>query len=367
MGLEEADESNPESLETPTRVAVLGYHDFSETETETAMRINTTKFRKQMELIKTLEIPVISLQDFIDWKKGEKTIPAESILITIDDGWKSVYTDAFPILKEMGYPFAIYLYKNYLNGGSKALTTEMVKEMMLHGASVGSHSTSHPYPKAVKESQKAGSDEYEAFLDLEMGESKRFLEKTFGITISTYVYPGGFYTEEMFTKADELGYSHLFTVLPGKVTQESNDQTLPRYVILGDYDRIFDFALDFGTKRKTTDIPAISKLMDKTPLPVSPEPGSIINSRLPKISVDLSTLENIDTNSLTMHVSGYGQVPAVYDAVAKTFSWQVSRRLRDTLCSVEVSWNDLNQSDVSLSPIQWSFQVDLEASYQPKD
>ncbi len=94
------------------RVAVLGYHDLSENESETAMRMHTSKFRKQMAALRQLGITVISLEDFLAWKRGAKAIPEKSILLTFDDGWKSVYTDALPILKEFGYPFTLYLYKN---------------------------------------------------------------------------------------------------------------------------------------------------------------------------------------------------------------------------------------------------------------
>ena len=138
------------------RVAVLGYHDFSETERETAMRIRTSKFRKQMEAIRQLGLPVIPMADFIAWKEGTKEIPAKAVVITIDDGWISTYTQAYPILKEFGYPFTIYLYKNYVDGGGKALTTAMIKEMMKHGATIGSHSVTHPFPQAVKASRKRG-------------------------------------------------------------------------------------------------------------------------------------------------------------------------------------------------------------------
>ena len=139
------------------RVSVLGYHDFSETEPETAMRIHTTKFRKQMETIRQLGITVISLEEFAAWKSGGKDIPEKSILLTFDDGWKSVYTDAFPILKEFGYPYTLYLYKNYVDGGGKALTTPMIREMIEAGATIGSHSVSHPYPVAFKSCRKKGA------------------------------------------------------------------------------------------------------------------------------------------------------------------------------------------------------------------
>ena len=116
------------------RVSILGYHDLAENLPETAMRIHTSKFRKQMEAIRQMGIKVITLEEFTAWKKGEGKLPENSILITFDDGWKSVYTDAFPILKEFGFPFTIFLYKNYVDGGGKALTLPMIQEMVKNGA-----------------------------------------------------------------------------------------------------------------------------------------------------------------------------------------------------------------------------------------
>lgn len=139
------------------RVSVLGYHDFAENKPATQMRIQPSKFRKQMETIRQLGIKVISMEDFSAWKKTGKEIPKKSIVLTFDDGWKPVYTDIFPILKEFGYPFTIYLYKEYVDGGGRALTTPMIQEMMPKGATIGSHSVSHPYPVVVKNFRKKGA------------------------------------------------------------------------------------------------------------------------------------------------------------------------------------------------------------------
>jgi peptidoglycan/xylan/chitin deacetylase (PgdA/CDA1 family) len=349
------------------RVSVLGYHDFSETQPETAMRIRTSKFRKQMETIRQLGITVISLEDFSAWKRGEREVPEKSILLTFDDGWKSVYTDAFPILKEFGYPYTLFLYKNYVDGGGKALTTPMIEELIKGGATIGSHSVSHPYPVTIKSFRKKGADAYDAFLRKEMGESKRFLESKFAIKSDTFSYPGGFFTEEMIPLGKEFGYSYLFTVLPGKVKRSNPDETLPRYMILGNYDKIFELATTF---REAQGAPgsapegAIAGMIQTTPYPVIPEPGAIINSRLPEISADLSKLENYDPASLVMKVSGFGEVPANLAAETKKFSWQVNRRLRQPTCQVSVSWKDAAGKPTE-TPLRWSFQLDREAAYLP--
>lgn len=349
------------------RVAVLGYHDFSETEAESEMRIRTSKFRTQMESIRDLGLPVISMDDFQAWKRGEKSIADKSIVITIDDGWKSVYTDAFPILKEFGYPFTLFLYKKYIDGGGRALTTEMIEEMTKHGATIGSHSVSHSYPATIKKIRKQGPDAFDKYLRVEMGESKRFLESKFGSRVSTFAYPGGFQTQEMFPLAEEFGYQQLFTVLPGKVRRGSVDHSLPRYVILGTHDSIFHLATSFAEPTGPAAAAASpSPIVQTTPFPVEPRPGSIIESRLPLITADLATAGDIDPATLVMKVAGFGTVPAVFDPELKALSWQTNRRLRGASCQVQVSWKDRSGKPPEV-PLRWSFQIDKEAAYVPQD
>ena len=358
-----------QNLEIPDdgiRVSVLGYHDFSETERETAMRIRTSKFRKQMEVIRKMEIPVIPMSDFIAWKNEGKTIPSKAIVITLDDGWKSVYTEAFPVLKEFGFPFTLYLYKDYVDGGGKALTTAMIKEMMANGATIGSHSSTHPFPQTVKRYRKMGGENYNTFLDKEMAESRRFLEEKFKTVASTYAYPGGYFTEEMLTKADEVGYTHLFTVLPGKVKRSLPNNILPRYIVLGDHDRSFEFALSFRDSGSSLPPGTVAGLMKELAHPVLPQPGAIINTRLPKISVDLSAVEDIDPTTLKMSIAGFGEVPANYASEQKSFVWRVNRRLRQPVCQVQVTWKDMAGNETE-TPLKWSFQIDREAAYLPDE
>jgi len=76
-------------------VAVLGYHDFRE-RGGTPMIIAGSKFRQQMQAIKDAKLPVIPMSDLLAWKRGEKNIPEEAVVITMDDGWEGVYEDCLP-------------------------------------------------------------------------------------------------------------------------------------------------------------------------------------------------------------------------------------------------------------------------------
>jgi peptidoglycan/xylan/chitin deacetylase (PgdA/CDA1 family) len=346
-----------------SRVSVLGYHDFSPTLPETEMRISTAKFRWQMQALRDRGITVISLADFIAWKKndGSITLPEKCALITIDDGWLSVYTDAFPILREFNYPFTMYLYKNYVDRGGKSLSIAMIREMLNAGATIGSHSVSHPYPKEVKRNQRQGPEVYRAFLQKELGASKQFLESKFSQAIATYVYPGGFFTPEMFPIAREIGYTHMFTVLPGKVNHGTPDETLPRYIILGTHDHIFEMATDFGSAPATPEAYAETAVTPTTQ-PVKPEPGASVTERMPVISADLSKVADLDPSTLVMHIAGFGQVPASFDASSGVFSWKVNRPLRQAVCPVTVTWK--NRSGKIAEPaLEWWFRIDHAASY----
>ena len=97
---------------------------------------------------------------------------------------------------------------------------------------------------------------------------------------------------------------------------------------------------------------------------MKPEPGSVVNTRLPTISADLTTVTDMKPETLVMRVAGFGDVPAVFDPTTKLLSWKVNRRLRTDVCQVSVSWKTMDNKVVA-TPLLWNFIIDKEAAYQP--
>jgi hypothetical protein len=239
----------------------------------------------------------------------------------------------------------------------------MIEEMKQHGCSIGSHSISHPYPIKIKAEKKKGKENFTRYLRQEMGQSKKILETKFRNKVTTYAYPGGYVTPEMLPMATECGYQFLFTVLPGKVVRASDNMTLPRYVILGTHDYIFRNATSF--KATATSGASQGAIIQTTPYPVIPKPGSLISNRLPKISADLHAVENIDPETIVMRVAGFGKVPSTFDPATQTVSWKINRPLRSQTCKVSVRWKILGEKKYQ-KPMTWTFRIDREAAYQPK-
>lgn len=226
-----------------TQVAVLGYHDFSNTKTTTEMRMKTAEFCRQMQFLRDSDICVISMQDFLEWRFGTRCLPARCVLITIDDGWKSVYTDAYPVLKAYGYPFTLYVYVRYVGVKGSSMTQEQIKEMMQHGATIGSHSWNHLYPSKWKRYSQT-SVQYANQLQKEFVESRAKLQEWFG-NCSTYCYPGGYHTAPMRATLKLASYQAAFTVIEKKVKCDVLPYQVNRYMVFGVDTSIFRRAVNF--------------------------------------------------------------------------------------------------------------------------
>lgn len=226
-----------------TRVAVLGYHNFSNTKPITEMRMRTSDFCQQMQYIKDAGLSVITMQDFLEWLNGSRCLPERCVLITIDDGWKSVYTDAFPVLRAYGYPFTMFLYTTYIDVQGDSMTRQQLLAMMRCGATIGSHSVNHLYPKKWKR-YAMESEPYKHQLQVELLDSRTTLLNLFG-NCSTYCYPGGYNTPPMLDTLSGSEYQAAFTVEEAKVQCGENPLLVHRYMVFGNDHNIFRRAVNF--------------------------------------------------------------------------------------------------------------------------
>ena len=354
------------------RVSVLGYHDFTEGESNNDMILNIEDFRNQMQSIQDSKIPVISMRQFLDWKQGKADIPAEAIMITIDDGWRATHTLAMKVLKDFNYPYTIFLYKNYIGVGGRSLTHDEVRELAANGATISSHSVSHQ-----NMSNRGGrSDEaYQAWLKEEIEESYHFLEQNFGDTgavVKTFAFPYGIYSDRALELARGFGYEACFTVNGKKTTWETEDLEIGRYVVHGTTLANFDPALDFGggnvtaTGRKLlADAKAPEGEAAEPLVTVKPTPNSTIGNRLPLIEVDLSKLNGVAPDSILLRVAGFGRVPHTYNPANGLVTYQIPQRLRLDSCGVQLTFRHAGSKENEV--IGWTFQINKLADYLSSD
>ncbi len=365
MAEPEAPKAPPFELNKSSMVSILLYHDFVERIPKTEMMVSVPTFRAQMQALKDANITVIPMSDLLAWKRGEKNIPDESAVITLDDGWVGEHQFAYPIMKEFGYPFTLYLYKKYVAVGGRSMTVEQIKEMLKHGAELGSHTISHQ----PLTSKKGKTDEqYKEWLREEIADSKKWLEQTFGVPCQTLAYPYGNKNEEIVQFALDSGYEAATTVNPQKVTWDTPNGKLGRFTQQWDKDTNFKLASNFHgrndmTSSKFVKTDAVDESGHKL-IELSPAPNATITERRPVIEANLSHLGGIIPDSVMLRVSGFGAVPVEFNTATQIVRYQIPQRIRLDDCSATLGFRRTNADKDEV--ISWKFKINQKASYLPQ-
>ena len=352
-------------LNKSANVAILGYHDVRD-RGGSPMLIAGSKFRQQMQVIKDSQIPVVPLADVMAWKRGEKNIPQEAIVITFDDGWEGVHRYAYPVLKEFGFPFTVYLYKKYVNIGGRSMNWDQIKEMMQHGCEIGSHSVSHESLKK-KPKAKMTDAEHQNWILTELKDSRDFLEQNLKVKIRSFAYPYGVFDDAITETGLQIGYESLVTVNGQKVGWEAPNGKLGRYIIHGDSDTNFKLATSFrGRGDVGSDKFVLADAKDESGrliVELNPKPDATITERRPIIEANLSNAGAVLPESVKLRIGGLGTVPVAYDEASKTVSYQFPYRIRREEVVASLTYQRQNETQAEV--INWRFKVDLAACYMP--
>jgi peptidoglycan/xylan/chitin deacetylase (PgdA/CDA1 family) len=323
------------------QVIIYGYHRFVNKVRHPDTEIMPQDFEKQMQMLKDRGITVIGMQDLLAWRRGEKSIPPRAAVISFDDGWKSQYDVAWPIMKKFGYTFTMFIYTEGVRGGhfsgGESATWEMLAEMRDAGIDIEAHSATHqdlrkPYDKVAK--KRLSPPEYEEWLQNEVVGCKQLLEQRLGIKVNCFAVPYGFYNQHVKDIARNAGYEAMFTVYGQPITYRAQMDSLGRYVIEANKPKVFVDAISSIAASSSGGAPIAE--VGAASLQAQPADGETARTALPLVKANLSAFGQIDPGSVKMRVSGLGIVTASFDAKTQVVSYQVTQKLRDKTCSVIV-------------------------------
>jgi peptidoglycan/xylan/chitin deacetylase (PgdA/CDA1 family) len=325
---------------TKANAIVLCYHRFEDRPRD-ALAIKPSEFEEQMHALKDNGFTVIRMQDFLAWRRGEKEIPEKSCVISIDDGYRSGYEVAWPILKKLGYPFTMFIYTNYVKGqpnaGGQSLAWEELAEMRDAGVDIQSHTVTHTNLRQKKGKYQQPFASYEDWLRHELVDSKKMLEQQLGISVSCLAYPYGIHSDEIRKIVSDAGYEAAFTVYGQRIGYNSHADQLGRYAIESSNPKVFADALKMvGGGGGGSSVSAMGQFAAAS-MVTQPMEGETINNPHPTLKANLAAMGEIDPNSVEIRLSGIGQLPVKYDPASKTAEATVAQKLRDKNYTVILS------------------------------
>jgi len=354
-GISAGPASSPARINKPVvdqtaQTIIFCYHLLVDKVRYPGTEITPAAFEAQMKQLKDRGITVIPMQDLLAWKRGEKSIPPRCAIITFDDGYKSQYEVAWPILKKYGYPFTMFIYTEGVRGGSLggggAITWEQLADMRDNGVDIEAHSATHQdlreghtitlaSPGGKKTRTKLTGPQYEQWVQNEVVGCKQLLEQRLGIKINCFAVPFGNYNEHVKELARNAGYEAMFTVYGQPITFTSPMDSIGRYAIEANKPKVFEDAVKMIGASTSGGAPVAE--VGAKDLATQPADGETVRTALPLIKANLSGIGQIEPGSVQMRVSGLGVVPATYDPKTGTVSYQVTQKLREKSCSVFVS------------------------------
>lgn len=217
------------------KIPVLCYHRFTSGELD-SMSIKTSAFVSQMEWLKTNGYTVIPLDTAAAYMRGEvKKLPAKPVVITVDDGHKSVYTDMADVVKKYRIPVTLFIYPSAISNAKYAMTWEQLHELEATKLfRVESHTYWHPNFKHEK--KKLSSEEYAKFVDKQLGGAKRKLEEKMGHEVKYLAWVFGIYDDDLLSDAKKAGYSMALTIDRAHISSHKNMMAQPRYMVISTHD-----------------------------------------------------------------------------------------------------------------------------------
>lgn len=295
------------TLATPVfgegQLVVLMYHRF---DAGVSISIPMEKFERQMKYLKDNGYNFVTLPDVKEHLDEDRPFPEKSVLITVDDGYKSTYTKAYPLLKELEIPWVLYPYTKAIVGGYNSyLTWPMIQEMANNGVDVENHSYSHG---------KFIYDELdEDWIAREITGPHRLLKEKTGQTSESFAIPYGFYDRELIRLfREKTDYDFVFHIDPGVVDPRRDDFFLPR----------------FGLNRSTSWNEFKDKLK-RLPLAVSsayPKRGTRLSETPDTVSITLSNPEKVQRGPINVFMSEYsGPLDWHWDDDGRTIIAEIPR------------------------------------------
>jgi len=221
-------------------ISILLYHRFGPVVAD-RMTVTTVVFEDQLAWLRTHDYRIIPLRALVEsLSMLAVPMPPHAVVITADDGHKSVYTEMFPLIRRYRFPVTLFIYPSAISNADYALTWDQLAEMTRTGlVEVQSHTYWHP--NFNQERARLSPDAYRAFVTMQLVRSKQVLGERLGTSIDMLAWPFGIHDPELEHLATLAGYKAAFTLERRAASRGASMLALPRY-LMTDLDRGSRFA-----------------------------------------------------------------------------------------------------------------------------
>jgi len=167
--------------------------------------VSPEQFEQQIAALVRWGYTPITLEQWLEIRAGRQQTPKRPIALTFDDGYRSIYENAWPLLRRHGLAATVFLVTDCIGGTNRwdtqrpqepLLDTSQIAEMKTGGIRFGSHTCTHrplinlSHPEILEEFTR----------------SRAALETLLGEAVTTLAYPYNKQNRAVRALARQAGY-----------------------------------------------------------------------------------------------------------------------------------------------------------------
>ena len=212
-------------------IPVLTYHRFDPAFARASTVVTTSVFAGQIDALIARHFRFLRVREVVAAVAGQADFGAgDRVALSADDGWRTVYTEMFPVIRQRQIPVTLFINPPAISAGSAYLTWAQIEEMVASGlVDVHPHTLTHPNFGDQRASRTQAA--FAAFAEREILESRRMIEARLGGKADILAWPFGIHDSQLEAIAATGGFSAAFTVESRPVTAADPMFALPRYQV----------------------------------------------------------------------------------------------------------------------------------------
>lgn len=220
---------------------VLLYHHVSE-DTPASTSVSPERFEAHLDYLERNDFEVWPLDRLLEAViDGSEDVPDKVVAITFDDAYESVHSQAWPMLRERDWPFAVFVNTDAVDAGhSPYLGWDRLRELSGDGVLIGNHSASHGHLIARRNNEGRAAWAERVQGDIERG--RRRIAEEIGTEPALFAYP---YGEDSQALAGLVARHHDFALAQrsGAVGPHTDRLSVPRFPMASGFDGMERFAM----------------------------------------------------------------------------------------------------------------------------
>jgi poly-beta-1,6-N-acetyl-D-glucosamine N-deacetylase len=217
---------------TPPHAVILMYHHVSD-QTPASTSVSPTIFKEHLEFLAEHDFKVMDLITVVSKLRQGESLPDSVVVLTFDDGYESVYTEAFPLLKKLGWPFTVFVCPEAINKRQGPVATwDQLREMSNSGATIASHGLNHEFMTRPRPDED--SELHLRRLERELVYAQKQLVDQHLGEANLLAFPFGEYSPSVQTVVQRLNLT-AFGQHSGAVGPNSDLTCLPRFPMAADF------------------------------------------------------------------------------------------------------------------------------------